>query len=388
MRNKSLFGRGSFRRLPPPTSPQISFHTGHYWALGKRAAGEMVGLNGWLGLNGGVGFGNKNDWSSHGALDEFESAPLLKGLVCRFNWSDLENDAGTAYTWGELDRYFNYCKTQGKRFVLQFVYHSEDVTSAFLPTYLLNSTYEGGTFEYLGINVNGRRMCLFNQNLRNRLILLYQAIAARYNGEEYFEGIGGSETAMGNPADPGTITATKIAQYYDGMTQTLNALKTAFTGKMVYQLANFAEAGNRTADYNKLTSLCTAFRASGIALGYPDTRLDDKDLNSGLPGSPTTHPGIYYNMRNNGRGDTPNICSVQPSNYEYTGNNASDPAGHLNPTIDELYNDVLTNYPNYIFWTRHLPYNDSVITYLNGLSNPDPNIITTKPTKYPAIDIT
>ena len=388
---KSLFGRSGFRRDAAPVTPAIDFHPGHYWALGKQAAvngNEMVGLNGWTGGSPTPETVTKFNWSNRTALDEFENTPLFRGLVARFTWSELENDAGTAYTWDLVDRYFRYCRTAQKRFILQFVIYADAPGEPLLPAYLLNPTYEGGEWEFVGNQIaNGRRICYYNQALRNRMIALFNAIGARYNSEPYFEGMGGGETPLGTPDPSANMTAARITQYYEGIKQTINALKDAMPNKMAYNFCNFAEAGNRNQDYTRLTSLITAFRAATIAIGYPDTRMDDRALNTGLPGSPTPLDfGVYWNMRNNGRGVTPNICSVQPSNYEYTGNSAADPLGHLNPTIDEIYNDLLTNFPNYVFWTRQLPYNTPVVNYLNAnLTPPYGGVITTPPTGYPTV---
>lgn len=372
---KSLFGRGGFRRVAPLVNQVVSFHPGHYYATGKRDDGEHVGWNGW----------NGSDWTNKTTLNEIINHPIVRGAVMQFQWVELEPTQGN-YDFTLPDRFLNALSSLAvpRRFILQFNMRAFNQTAIFLPPYLLNSTYANGSWDYIGANANGRNLSLWNQALRNRLTALFTAIGNYYNTNPYFEGLCTVlESASGDPATA-TPNGTQQAAFYDGMLECTLAAKAALPNKNVWALMNYVDTQDTGTwpsghDDDKMAAMISSMRAAGVGIGYPDTRLDDPGLNH--------VGGIYTNMQG-AHGITPNVSSVQPSNYAYTGRMLNDPLyGHNAPTIDELYNDALTMFPNYIWWTRELPYQTDMLNYLDGLPSPAGGLITTAPTGYTGVDM-
>lgn len=378
---KSLFGRGGFKREASVLTPVVDFHPGHYYKFDRNKlplnTHERVGWNGWSDIT--------QTWSNHTSLDRLIAHPIFVGGVLPYNWYELEAADGSAYNWDLVDRYFDALKANNKRFMLQFEIRSFDTLEDFVPTYLQNSTYANGWWEYSG-NVNGRNLSLWNQPLKDRLSALFTAIGNRYNSDPLFEGlITCLESAAGVPVNT-TPTAAQETAHYEGLLEVTLAAKAAFPNKNVLALMNYCSKAGGGNDDTQMATLIATMRANGVGIGYPDTRIDDPGLNHNMDGQ-TGNKGIYYHMRH-GNGVTPNAPSVQPKNWDYTGRFVNDPLyGHNNPTATELYNDALSMNPNYILWTRVTAKEDTMYALLDTLPQPAGGLITTPPTGYASVNM-
>ena len=70
-----------------------------------------------------------------------------------------------------------------------------------VPDYLLTPAYGEGIFEYRSSNIDetGKNIKLWNPAVYERMAALIRALGNRFNSHDYFEGIGLTETALGQP---------------------------------------------------------------------------------------------------------------------------------------------------------------------------------------------
>lgn len=274
-----------------------------------------------------------NDATFDTALSEIRSLPVVKGIVVRAYWSQLEADKGV-YRFGRIDRYVAKAAAQKKRFFLLLSIRgfSEGKVA---PAYLRTPYYGGGVYKFKNQrDTFGENLVLWNEHARNRLIVLIRELARRYNANPNFEGVIIAETAFGQPVDP--ITEEQKAGYYAGLAQVDTAARRAFVNTVVIQFVNYPIAYTPGIVENLLDK--------GMGLGSPDVYLDDPQ-----------HEKYIYPFNDQAQGRVPIGMQVEHHSYRstYVGG-PFDP-----PPIRDLYvfaRDRL--HSNYIFWQRDLrePY--------------------------------
>ncbi len=274
-----------------------------------------------------------NETTVDTALGEIRTLPVVKGVVVRAYWSQLEAERGV-YRFGRIDRYVTKAAAQRKRFFLLLSIRgfSEGKVA---PEYLRAPYYGGGVYKFKNQrDTFGENLALWNEHARNRLILLIRELARRYNGNPNFEGVILAETAFGQPVDP--VTEEQKAGYYAGLSLVDTAARRAFPNTVVIQFVNYP------IDYTP--GIVDNLLEKGIGLGSPDVYVDDLQ-----------HEKYIYPFNDQARGRVP--IGMQVEHHSYRSTHVGGPFDP--PPVRDLYvfaRDRL--HSNYIFWQRDLrePY--------------------------------
>ena len=175
---------------------------------------------------------------------------------------------------------------------------------------------------------------------------LIRALGNRFNSHDYFEGIGLTETALGQPIVP--ITSTQLDTYYDNLLKLQQEMRNSFPNTVTFQFANYPRP--------LLTSFIPSLAQMGAGLGGPDVFLEEPGLHYAKDPKGVYH---YYAPLS---GIVPLTPSVMPGNYR---NTRVDGTGY-EPTPLQLLTFARDELKaNYIFWHR-LPENKSeVLQMLN-----------------------
>jgi hypothetical protein len=315
--------------LPPASSEwrapgtRVKWNPGHYVALSRR-----------------------DDASLHTALREIQHLPQVKGLLLRYGWRQLEPRKGD-YRFETIDRDLALARSYGKRLFIMVETKAFRSGVRAVPDYMHTAEYSGGAYKIridakptLGSSNNyGENAALHNDKVRDRLIALTTALGRRYNLNNSVEGVSFNETAMGQMVKP--LSNAQTAAFFRNLAQVDTATRRAFPNTVVMQFINFP--------VSYMPGLVRNMVSSSVALGGPDTFLNDHDLNR------FTYPLYDY-----AQGKVPIGPSVQPENYFARSHNGP----HAPPKVSELHAFAQNRlHANYLFWTRTLipplkPYNN------------------------------
>lgn len=298
------------------------------------------------------------------ALGEIRPLPVMRGIVLRAYWSQLESEKGVYRFW-RIDRFMAKAAAQKKRFFLLLSIRgfSEGKVA---PAYLRTPYYGGGVYKFKNQRGTlGENLTLWNERARHRLILLIRELARRYNGNPNFEGVIIAETAFGQPVDP--VTEEQKAGYYAGLAQVDTAARKAFLNTVVIQFVNYP------VDYTP--GIVANLLDKGIGLGSPDVYVGDAQ-----------HEQYIYPFNDQAHGRVP--IGMQVEHHSYRSTHVGGPFDP--PPIHDLYvfaRDRL--HSNYIFWQRDLrePYLawTKVLQMFRSADAPDPpsgGLSTRCPAKY------
>jgi len=249
---------------------------------------------------------------------------------------------------------------------------SFDISDTVVPSYLKTPFYEGGVFLY-GSNATtpkGYNIKLWNSGVRFRLARLVQALAASFNANPNFEGIGFTETALGEAIGI-PLTLTQMENYFINLATVNKRTREAFPSTMSFQFSNYPRWA--------LVSLIPSLLSMGGGLGCPDVFLDEKGLIT--PPSDTASAGVYLYYPQL-TGQMPLVVQVEGGNYE---NTRHDGTGIV-PTINDLLTFARDQLQvNYIFWTRIPLYSEKVLNELNlppQTANPEGGLKSGCPTNF------
>ncbi len=331
----------------------VKWHPGHYYEL--------------------VGPENKNDpWYLQNIYNELQTHPALRGVVIRYRWGELEKAQGN-YNFSSIAARLSELAAKKKRLIvlIETKSNTSDVQQTLVPGYAKTAPYEGGIYFFDDGGYSGFGTKLWNPQVRDRLIALVQALGKRFNSEPYFEGIGFSESAMGQPATP--ATSIQVDNFYKNLLAIDKALKASFPNTLAFQFLNYPR--------NLLPTFVNAFKVNGTALGNPDVFLEDPDLH--FPGTKYTYPGVYtYYPKLSGT--IPLVVQVEDVNYL---NTRHDNTGYK-PTVTQLLNFARDGlHVNYLFWTRTPKYYPKVLELLNfnaQKATPSGGLKSACPSAYPS----
>ena len=312
---------------PIVTTP-IKWHPGHYYTI--------------------MDYGKNASWYLSQVYSEIKATPALRGIQIRYSWAELETSEGV-YNFSSIAKRLNELSSINKRLVIVVETKTFDPTEVLIPNYLKTGIYEGGQYLFSTPNkagVQGYNLKLWNPQVRDRLKALVRALGKRFNSEPYFEGIGLTETALGQPDVP--LTSQQIDDYFANLLNIQQQMRTAFPNTMTFQFTNYPRP--------ILESFISSLRNMGAGLGGPDVFIEDPGLNYPLI------PKGVYNYYPENSGIMPLTPSVMHGNYKST---KADGTGY-EPTIMELLSfarDTLK--ANYIFWHRDPDYYLKVLETLN-----------------------
>ncbi|WP_297324233.1 glycoside hydrolase [Nitrosomonas sp.] len=312
---------------PPVTTP-VKWHPGHYYSL--------------------MDHGKDASWYLSMVYKELKATPALRGIHIRYSWAELETSEGV-YNFSSIAKRLTELSAIGKRLIIMLDMRTFDPLEELVPDYVKTAKYEEGVFTYDSVNQEGQQgsnIKLWNPLVRDRLTALIRALGNRFNSNAYFEGIGLTETAMGQAVIP--LTSAQINDYYANMLNLQQQMRNYFPNTVTFQFTNYPRP--------ILESFIGSLNTMGTGLGGPDVFLEEPGLQ--YPGTPK---GVY-NYYPELSGVVPLTPSVMSGNYK---NTRTDGTGYQ-PTISELLTfarDTLK--ANYIFWTRNPDYYSKVLETLN-----------------------
>lgn len=174
----------------------VKWHPGHYYTV--------------------MDHGKDENWYMSMVYREIKSTPALRGIQIRYTWAELESSPGS-YNFYSIAKRLSELSAIGKRLVLVLETRTFGETEKLVPNYLLTDMYEGGLFAYQSNNKDhqGLNIKLWNPLVYDRLAALIKALGNRFNSNAYFEGIGLTETAIGQPVIP--LTSIQINDYYKNL---------------------------------------------------------------------------------------------------------------------------------------------------------------------------
>ena len=341
--------------LGTATAQAIKWHPGHYLSL--------------------VNDGKYNPDYMNKVYNELDQTPALRGVMIRYAWAELET-AKDVYNFANIDKLIKELAAQQKRVVilLEIKASTPDASEVIVPNYLKTAAYDGGLFPFTNDNlgaVGGYGIRLWNKAVHDRMISLVRALGKRFNSNPYFEGIGFTETSMGDPKIP--LTSTTLETYYNNLLNINKQMRVHFPNTMTFQYANFPR--------KIVKSYVDTFKTTATALGGPDVFIEEPGLL--YPGNKYSPSGLYPYMPKLS-GTLPLVIQVEKSNYE---NTRWDNTGHQ-PTVNELLKFARDElHTNYIFWVRTPGYYPKVLEMLNGnaqKSTPSGGLKSACPAVYPS----
>jgi hypothetical protein len=158
-----------------PASGTIKWHPGHYMSIRSRHRKPEIELP---------------------FIEALGNEDVIEGVLVSWLWRAVEKSKGV-YDFSSIDQYLAKLKglPKPKRLIIRIEergFSSPTVSS--VPDYLkTDPIYNGGEVP-MGNGVVAR---IWEPAVMDRLIALDAALAARYDGDPYVEGIGTSETAIG-----------------------------------------------------------------------------------------------------------------------------------------------------------------------------------------------
>lgn len=315
--------------LPPVSSEaraagtRVKWNPGHYVALSRRDVASL-----------------------HAALREIRDVPQVKGLLLRYSWRQLEPRKGQ-YDFATIDRDVALARSYGKRVFIMIETKAFKSGLRAAPSYMYTREYGGGAYKIrisakptLGTSHRyGENIALYNDQVRDRLIALTSAMGQRFNLNNAVEGVTFNETAMGQAVNP--LSKAQSDDFFRNLAQVNTATRRAFPNTVVMQFINFPSS--------YMPGLVRNMINSSVALGGPDTFLNDHSLNRNT-----------YPLYDQAQGKVPIGPSVQPENYVSRSQNGP----HSPPKVTELHAFAQNQlHANYLFWSRTLtgplkPYNN------------------------------
>jgi|CXWL01.1.fsa_nt_gi hypothetical protein len=331
------------------TTSGVKWHPGHYYTL--------------------MGQGKNNPKYMAQVYRELKKTPALRGIQIRYDWAELE-PAENMYDFTSIEHHLAELASQKKRLIILLQMKSFNPSTAFVPDYLKreDSIFPFRTFGEK--DIKGYNLKLWNPLVHDRMVALISALGKRFNSHPYFEGIGLTETALGQPLEE--TPKNQLDNYYSNLLSINQQIRKYFPNTMTYQYTNYPRP--------MLKSFISKLREIGTGLGGPDIFMDDPGLIARE--SKNSAKGVYHHYPELS-GIVPLTPSVMQTNYETT---RHDKKGRA-PSINELYFFARDNLKaNYIFWTRAPKYYPQVLEMLNGLDQTGGagGLNTTCPKAYPS----
>ncbi len=297
------------------SSSAIKWHPGHYMSLRSR---------------------NRNQALEFGYLDAIANETTVRGVLVGWTWKDLEKSKGV-YDFTSIDNYVNKLKSlsKPKRLIIRIEERGWSSTATSVPQYLkTDPAYNGGETPMS----NGVVARVWEAPVMDRLIALYKALADRYDGNPYVEGISGSETSIGFDSTNRPSTFSPGA-YLTQLKRYISAARSNWKHSQVFVDSNYLGSDAQMEELIKYA------QANMAAVGGPDTlvrawvisgkrALQSDTIVRGERGSGTDYRGVI-------------ALKSEVQDSEIGGRLASFTATEM---YDTAYNIM---HSNYIFWDRN-----------------------------------
>jgi hypothetical protein len=305
----------------PSTGGMIKWHPGHYMSLrGKRQPALEMPL-----------------------IDAIGNETVLQGILVEWKWSDIEKSPGV-FDFSQIDQYLARVKAlpTHKGLVIRIEERGFGTPNANshapMPSDMFSAAYDGGDVWMS----NGIVARIWVPAVMDRMIALYQALAARYDTDPNVEGISSEETAVGFAAPtaptPADYSAAGLLQQYQRLA---TASRAAWAHSNVFIQTNFL--GNNT----QMESLVKTLVANQAFMGGPDINPPSWVAAKGLSQAEQVLQGIAGNgdSGTDYRGIVAVKSEVQTPDYR---------AGFADATPAGMYQVAYgQNHCNYMFWDRY-----------------------------------
>lgn len=210
-----------------------------------------------------------NQAGNTGHIAELASMPNVTAIKVLVYWGTLETGTtvgNATYDWSLLDQYLAACVAVNKKLIVSvFPITFNNVSEAaahggrFFPLYISENPT---TYGITKLAVPGYMARTWRASVTERLNLLHDAMAARYDSHPNFGGCQTEETSM-NVADG--VDGYTYALYTQQLKLQIDRLTAAFVNSQVRTSTNFANNGD--AGMQDIVSYCAA---RGCGCGGPD----------------------------------------------------------------------------------------------------------------------
>jgi hypothetical protein len=259
-------------------------------------------------------------------FDEIANEDVLEGAQVRYRWVDLE-PRKDVYDFSAIEKDLQRLQSHGKRLVIQIMDRGfgTKTPAGIVPEYLTQEPeYHGG----LAKSATGFVARLWEPAVMDREIALYRALARRFDGEPYLEGVASEETTPGFGKNrPPDFSNDLLDQQ---LRRWMAANRAAWPRTNLFVYTNFLQG--------KLQGIIAQCAIDGCGVGGPDV----------LPGGDGTEGDRVLTGRSGGvdyRGRVPVAYGVQTPAL-------GGKEGTFTPQqlFDHAYG---TLHANYIFWIRN-----------------------------------
>ena len=168
------------------------------------------------------------------SIDQIGGVSSIKGVGIRIWWKDLETSRGV-YNFSRIDTYLARLRQYDKQLVIRVMDRRFNTSNSgsIIPSYMMTSTYGGGLVK----TRSGYAARLWHPVVMDRLIALYRAMGARYNGTSHFEGITTEESTLGLPTPlPSGYSDGALRLQYERL---LNSARSVMPNTALFMNANW-----------------------------------------------------------------------------------------------------------------------------------------------------
>ncbi len=201
-----------------------------------------------------------------GIYDDIAANTQIKGACVRVKWAALESTQGV-YTFDTMSTEINKLKnlSSPKRLFIRLLTGVSKsggdpcATTEMFPPYLRT-----GSNAACALTTSGNTIRLWNSFVRNRIIALYEAMAARWDDDPFFEGIYLIRETAKNGSLVDSDPEFSDDNYIDGLKIIATGADNAFVKSNAVMSANFAGGNTR------LATLMDHLNTLDIGFGGPD----------------------------------------------------------------------------------------------------------------------
>ncbi len=343
-----LFGgaKHAFGSSLPIVTNSVKWNPGHYYTI--------------------LNYGKNSSRYLSQIYQELQETPALRGIQVNYRWAELEQAEGE-YDFSSITQRLSELSSMKKRLVIVIDSKTSlDSDEEIVPQYLKTKKYAGGEFMIGYPDRNGKNIKLWNLAVRDRLSALIEALGKRFNSDPYFEGIGLSDTSIGETYVP--LTQMQREDYYANLLHLQQQMRNHFPNTLTFQFTSYPRL--------MLKTFIESLSEIGAGLGGSSVSMPIQGIVH------PRYPFDVYSYFPKYSEKIPLVASVKYANYE---NTRSDFLGY-EPTVLELLSFARDRLrANYIFWTRHPEYYPKVLELLNfkaQRSNPSGGLRASCPTVY------
>ena len=277
-----------------------------------------------------------NKWSTKQEINNVLNLPGVQGIQIRYKWAVLEPTKGK-YDFTSIQSDLEIAAKSGKQLVVFFLDKNFIKENDVLPPYLSGYTAKWGPSRR---GAYGNTAVRWDPYVINRMKLILDEIAIRFDKHPNFEGIAIQETALGAPWTPKSLEDYGYTPeiYRDALMQMLTNASKSFKKSSVFWYINFLPVKKQ--HYLRDVALTVA-PLGALRVGGPDVLPDGFALTSRV-----------YPLYDDLVGKLPLFCAIQNDSYSHVHKDKE----HYKTrywTLQELV-DFSKNrlHVNYLFWNH------------------------------------